>query len=57
MTAKIELTVTPPKSCTPEEFKEWLDYVLGQRADIALTNPNCDETIDYINCKAKITIF
>lgn len=53
MKAKVEFEITPPTDCTEQQFKEWIDYSLGLRADILMTNPLCDYDLDLSNNNCK----
>jgi hypothetical protein len=39
MEATITIKIQPPTDCTEQQFKEWLEFTLGERADISIQNP------------------
>ena len=54
MKKEIRFNVKVGKECTAEEFKEWIEFVLGYSGIINCENPLCDTDlyeaeIDFIN--------
>ncbi len=39
MEKEIRITVKSPVDCTEEEFRAWIYFCLGYRADIQMSNP------------------
>jgi len=46
MTKEIRFNVKVGEECTAQEFKEWIEFVLGYRASISFENPLCDTEIE-----------
>lgn len=46
MRAEVSFTLEPPVECTQDQFKEWIEYNIQQRADIKLDNPLCGYDLD-----------
>lgn len=40
MQAQITITVSNPIECTPEQFREWLEFHYGKSSAISIENPN-----------------
>ena len=39
MEKEVRITVSAPVECTDEQFQEWVEYCLGCRGSIPISNP------------------
>ena len=54
MTKEIRFNVKVGTECTAQEFRDWIEFVLGYTGVISIENPLCDTElynaeIDFIN--------
>jgi hypothetical protein len=46
MTKDVNITVTAPVKCTEEQFREWIEFCVGYRANISIDNPLVNYSIE-----------
>lgn len=49
MEAEVTFKIKPPIDCTKQQLKEWIEYNLQYRGDIALTNPLHEYDLDVFS--------
>lgn len=49
MEAEITIKINPPKRCTEEQFREWLEFNFHLRGGISLDNPLHEYEPDHSN--------